>query len=81
MLLYVSYINILSTGYEQGSSRVLLRRRICAGLRHFNKNLLFVQKNGFFDLKVPLFVEKRKNKFVHTLKKNKFVLIIRLFNP
>jgi hypothetical protein len=32
-----------------------------------------MQKNGSFNLKVALFVEKRQNKFAYELKKNKFV--------
>jgi hypothetical protein len=42
-------------------------------LRHFSQKLIFIQKNHYFDLKVALFVEKRKNKFAYELKKNKFV--------
>jgi hypothetical protein len=42
-------------------------------LRHFNRKIIFIQKNGYFNLKVALFVEKRKNKFAHEFKKNKFV--------
>lgn len=42
-------------------------------LRHFDQKLVFVQNYCFFDLKVALFVEKRKKKFAHELKKNKFV--------
>jgi hypothetical protein len=42
-------------------------------LRHFNQKLIFIQKKRYFDLKVALFVEKRRNKFGYELKKNKFV--------
>jgi hypothetical protein len=43
----------LNNGEEQ---RLFLRKRT------------FVQKNACFDLKVSLFVEKRKNKFAYELK-------------
>jgi hypothetical protein len=42
-------------------------------LRHFTLKLIFIQKKCYFNLKVALFVEKRKNKFAHEFKKNKFV--------
>ncbi len=42
-------------------------------LRHFWQNDVFIQKICGFNLKVPLFVEKRKNKFAQNYKKNKFV--------
>jgi hypothetical protein len=44
-----------------------------APLRISNKNVSFIEKSHCFNLKVPLFVEKRQNKFAHELKKNKFV--------
>jgi hypothetical protein len=47
--------------------------KINAQLRHFNQKPVFIQKNSCFELKVALFVEKRKNKFAYELKKNKFV--------
>jgi hypothetical protein len=47
-----------------------------AGLRYFSQIVLFIQKTGYFNLKVALFVEKRKNKFAYEYKKNKFVFII-----
>ena len=66
----------MSTGYEQRSLKSLLTISNDAGLRHFKKIDDFVQKNGCFDLKVALFVEKRKNKFAYEFKKNKFVFNI-----
>jgi len=42
-------------------------------LRHFHQKLNFTLKFCCFSLKVPLFVEKRQNKFVYEYKKNKFV--------
>jgi len=63
----------LSTGYEQPGMLLLLIMNNSAGLRHFYQIGLFIQKYGSFNLKVPLFVEKRKNKFAYELKKNKFV--------
>jgi len=44
-----------------------------APLRISNKNVSFIGKSFSFNLKVPLFVEKRQNKFAYELKKNKFV--------
>ncbi len=38
-----------------------------------DQNIDFIEKSPYFGLKVALFVEKRKNKFAHELKKNKFV--------
>jgi hypothetical protein len=57
----------------------MLKCRSNEGLRYGLQTYHFVQKNVCFDLKVPLFVEKRKNKFAHEFKKNKFVLIFKLF--
>jgi hypothetical protein len=42
-------------------------------LRLFGEKSFFIEKTSVFNLKVPLFVEKRQNKFAHDLKKNKFV--------
>jgi hypothetical protein len=42
-------------------------------LRQFDKILNFIRNYCCFNLKAALFVEKRKNKFAHELKKNKFV--------
>jgi hypothetical protein len=42
-------------------------------MRHFHQKPGFAQKSCCFNLKVPLFVEKRQNKFVYEYKKNKFV--------
>jgi hypothetical protein len=47
--------------------------KISERLRHSDKKPDFKQKYAHFGLKVPLFVEKRQNKFAHHLKKNKFV--------
>lgn len=40
----------------------------------FEYEPVFIGKMVQYCLKVALFAEKRKNKFVHELKKNKFVL-------
>jgi hypothetical protein len=40
---------------------------------YFVKRNIFVINFVYLDLKVALFVEKRKNKFAHEFKKNKFV--------
>jgi len=53
---------------------VLLKLTISERLRYFSQKDDFVQKYGYFELKVALFVEKRQNKFVYEFKKNKFVL-------
>jgi len=47
--------------------------RINEPLRPFVNQVSFTGKKWYFNLKVPLFVEKRKNKFANELKKNKFV--------
>jgi hypothetical protein len=51
----------------------VLKLSIDGQMRHFIKTGGFITKCAHFNLKVPLFVEKRKNKFAHELKKNKFV--------
>ena len=53
--------------------------RIDGHLQHFEKKVIFIGEWPYFNLKVPLFVEKRKNKFAYELKKNKFVFkLVRL---
>ena len=52
---------------------MLLKSKIRDRLRYFYKKADFIQKYGYFELKVALFVEKRQNKFAHDYKKNKFV--------
>jgi hypothetical protein len=52
---------------------ILLKLKISEGLRYFSQKPYFVQKYGYFNLKVALFVEKRQNNFAHEFKKNKFV--------
>jgi len=52
---------------------MLLKLTIRDRLRYFYKKVDFIQKYGYFGLKVALFVEKRQNKFAHEFKKNKFV--------
>ena len=42
-------------------------------MRVFEQKLTLVKKKQGFNLKVPLFVEKRQNKFAYDVKKNKFV--------
>jgi hypothetical protein len=63
----------LLTGYEQNDQRNKLKLTISEQLRHLAQKLFFIQKNGCFNLKAALFVEKRKNKFAYEFKKNKFV--------
>ena len=47
--------------------------------RQLYKKLIFVKQNCHFSLKLPLFVEKRQNKFASDHKKNKFVFqLVRL---
>jgi hypothetical protein len=41
--------------------------------RLLGRKTSFVEKMPCFNLKVPLIVEKRQNKFAYELKKNKFV--------
>ena len=48
--------------------------KISVLMRHSDHFLILVKKKHCFDLKVALFVEKRKNKFAYEFKKNKFVL-------
>jgi len=67
------YIQFLSTLYEQKYHEMMLTMQINGHMRHFDKNRASAQKYANFDLKVALFVEKRKNKFAHEYKKNKFV--------
>jgi len=50
-----------------------LKLSVYGHLRHSDKKESFVGNMACFDLKVPLFVEKRQNKFAYELKKNKFV--------
>jgi hypothetical protein len=52
---------------------LLLKLKISERLRYFRQKDDFVQKYGYFELKVALFVEKRQNKFAHEYKKNNFV--------
>jgi hypothetical protein len=52
---------------------MILKLKISELLRYFNKKFNFIQKYACFNLKVPLFVENRQNKFAHEFKKNKFV--------
>jgi len=57
----------------------MLKMRIDGHLQHFEKKVIFIGEWPYFNLKVPLFVEKRKNKFAYELKKNKFVFkLVRL---
>ncbi len=54
------------------SKKLLILKR-SAGMRRFIEILNLVRKNGHFNLKVALFVEKRQNKFAHEFQKFKFV--------
>jgi len=63
----------LLTGYEQKYQNKTLKSATGVMLRHFDQNATFIQKKCRFNLKVALFVEKRKNKFAYEIKKNKFV--------
>jgi hypothetical protein len=63
----------LLTGYEQNLQINQLKVTIGEQLRLLSSKRSFIQKKGHFNLKVALFVEKRKNKFAYEFKKNKFV--------
>jgi len=52
---------------------MVLKLKISAQLRYFRQISCFIRKYSHFNLKVPLFVENRQNKFAHEFKKNKFV--------
>jgi hypothetical protein len=71
---YQIYNNIqfLLTGCEQILWILVLKMKSSEQLRHSDQRMILIQKNSYFDLKVALFVEKRENKFVYELKKNKF---------
>jgi len=66
-------LHFLLTGYEQKFQKISLKSPTGENLRHFDQNATFIQKKCHFNLKVALFVEKRKNKFAYEFKKNKFV--------
>lgn len=66
-------LQFLLTGYEQKNENKTLKSATGEKLRHFDQNATFIQKKCHFNLKVALFVEKRKNKFAYEFKKNKFV--------
>jgi hypothetical protein len=66
-------MRFLLTDYEHFLLKTVLIMTISEHLRFFGKIGGFVQKYARFNLKVPLFVEKRQNKFAHEYKKNKFV--------
>jgi hypothetical protein len=51
----------------------MLELSVDGHLRGLAKKAGFYEKSLCFYLKVPLFVEKRQNKFAYELKKNKFV--------
>jgi hypothetical protein len=51
----------------------MLKLSVDGHLRVSDKKVISIQKSPGFNLKVPLFVEKRQNKFAYELKKNKFV--------
>ena len=55
------------------SDKNMLKMSVDGHLRLFGKKCDFIGKMSCFNLKVPLFVEKRQNKFAYELKKNKFV--------
>jgi hypothetical protein len=63
----------LLTGYEQNIQKNKLKPNNGEELRLLSLKQTFIQKNDYFNLKVALFVEKRKNKFAYEFKKNKFV--------
>jgi len=69
----INKIIFLLTDYEQNLILMLLKLKISERLRYFSQKDDFVQKYGYFELKVALFVEKRQNKFAHEYKKNNFV--------
>jgi hypothetical protein len=60
---YQIYNNIqfLLTKCEQNFLEQGLKMKSSAQLRHFIQKLIFIQKYHCFDLKLALFVEKRKN--------------------
>jgi hypothetical protein len=50
---------ILLTGYEQNMHGFDLRLKHSAEMRIYCRKLIFIKKYHCFDLKVPLFAEKR----------------------
>ena len=69
----ISVIAFLLTDYEHKTSYNELKLWNHGVLRHLQETFPLIKKNHYFDLKVPLFVENRKNKFAYEIKKNKFV--------
>jgi hypothetical protein len=68
-----STLQFLLTRCEQIFCFLILKTKSSEQLRHFGEKQIFIRKKSHFNLKVPLFVEKRQNKFAYEFKKNKFV--------